>query len=314
MGQVSPTDSIPFHGLTRTTQVGYVRILDVEADAQLVRGTTTHLTASPVSFLAFAVLERGSAVLAQNGGQVSAAAGDLLTWDPDVAYTLSFDEPFALRVLRVPRRALLVPDAVLRASTGTVVTISEGLGSALRALLAALVAAGEPSSTAVADLSADSLVNLLGVLLSESGQPSEGAGTAAGPGRHDLLARIRAHIDEHLADPGLGPGTVAKAHHISVRYLHRLFEGEGITVTRFIQQRRLDRCARELARRSDSPPTVSSVAQRWGFASAAHFSRSFRARHGHSPAAWRALGAVNHEGVLVRRVENGAIPTVPSRG
>ncbi|MFE2060360.1 helix-turn-helix domain-containing protein [Streptomyces sp. NPDC059446] len=82
---------------------------------------------------------------------------------------------------------------------------------------------------------------------------------------------------------------MARAHHISVRYLHRLFEAEGITVARFIKQRRLDQCARELARRSPSPPTVSSIAGRWGFVNAAHFSRTFRAVHGHSPVQWRAL-------------------------
>ncbi|MGW5639441.1 helix-turn-helix domain-containing protein [Streptomyces sp. NPDC003832] len=298
MGQVPPTGTISFHGRTRTTQVGYVRILDVEADAQRVRGTATHRADSLVSFVAFALVERGTATLVQNGRKVSAAAEDLLVWDTTVPYTLSFDEPFSLRVVRLPRPALLVPDAVLRASTGTVVSMSQALASALRSLLAALVAAGEPRSTAVADLSAESLMNLLCVVLSEAGQPVEAGRTGAGSERHDLLGRIRTHIDEHLADPGLGPGTVAKAHHISVRYLHRLFEGEGITVTRFIQRRRLDQCARELARRSDSPPTVSSIAHRWGFASAAHFSRTFRALHGHSPMAWRALRAVADQDVL----------------
>lgn len=78
-------------------------------------------------------------------------------------------------------------------------------------------------------------------------------GTHDSTGRAHLLARIRAHIDDHLADPGLSPGTVARAHHISVCYLHRLFGAEGITVARFIRQRRLDRCAREPARGSPSP-------------------------------------------------------------
>ncbi|MYT26968.1 helix-turn-helix domain-containing protein, partial [Streptomyces sp. SID7760] len=87
----------------------------------------------------------------------------------------------------------------------------------------------------------------------------------------------------------LSPERIARQHHISVRYLHRLFESEGTTVGRYIRQRRLEQCGRELARRSRVVPTVSAVAQRWGFVSPAHFSRAFRAAYGVSPREWRDL-------------------------
>lgn len=67
---------------------------------------------------------------------------------------------------------------------------------------------------------------------------------------------------------------------MSVRYLHRLFEGEETTVCRLIQRRRLEECSRELARRGRATPTVAAVAHRWGFTSPAHFSRVFRAAYG----------------------------------
>lgn len=61
-----------------------------------------------------------------------------------------------------------------------------------------------------------------------------------------------------------------------------------MTITRWILQRRLEECSRELARRGRVSPTVSSVAQRWGFVNAAHFSRAFRTAYGMSPREWRS--------------------------
>jgi len=98
-------------------------------------------------------------------------------------------------------------------------------------------------------------------------------------------------IDRHLADPDVTPEVIARAHHISVRYLHRLFEAEDITVSRWIQRRRLQECRRELARREVAGRTIAAVARRWGFTSAAHFSRVFRATYGMSPVEWRDSAA-----------------------
>ncbi|WTW98358.1 helix-turn-helix domain-containing protein [Streptomycetaceae bacterium NBC_01309] len=105
--------------------------------------------------------------------------------------------------------------------------------------------------------------------------------------RAQLALRIRDYVNTRLADRDLSPELIARAHRISVRHLHKVVEGEGITVCRLVQRRRLEECARELATRGPAGPTVASVAQRWGFVSTAHFSRAFRAAYGVSPTQWR---------------------------
>jgi AraC-like DNA-binding protein len=102
-----------------------------------------------------------------------------------------------------------------------------------------------------------------------------------------MVRRIRAHIDARLWDRELTPVTVAAAQHISIRYLHKLFEGQGSTIGRWIQHRRLEEARRELARPGRSDTTVAAVARRWGFANATHFSRCFRAEYGMPPSDWR---------------------------
>ena len=75
---------------------------------------------------------------------------------------------------------------------------------------------------------------------------------------------------------------VAAAHGISVRTVHLAFAEGGTTVSRWIRDRRLRVCYRELAR-ADSQQTVTDIAFRWGFCDAAHFSRVFKRAYGITP-------------------------------
>ncbi|MFD0853066.1 helix-turn-helix domain-containing protein, partial [Actinomadura adrarensis] len=102
-----------------------------------------------------------------------------------------------------------------------------------------------------------------------------------------LLARVQDYILKNLGDPDLAPESIAAAHNISIRYLHRLFRFEGITVARWIKRRRLEACRRDLSR-ALAAPNVATIAGRWGFANHSHFSREFRNAYGVSPSEWQA--------------------------
>ncbi|NES16641.1 MULTISPECIES: helix-turn-helix domain-containing protein [Micromonospora] len=105
--------------------------------------------------------------------------------------------------------------------------------------------------------------------------------------QHALRLRIESFIDRHLGDPELTPSIIAGAHHISLRTLHRVFEGGEATVAGLIRRRRLERCRRDLADPLLAGQAVRVIAGRWGFTGKAHFSRAFRAAYGHSPQAYR---------------------------
>ncbi|MYW62855.1 helix-turn-helix domain-containing protein [Streptomyces sp. SID8379] len=265
-------------------RLGPLRLCTVEADAQRLTRTRADIARSPRPFVAAHVQISGRAELRQDGRAVTVEAGGLLVHDTTRPYTLDFPEPFACRVVLLPRHALDLSDDDLRRISGTAVGTDAGVGAILMPFLATLVASAPSCPPAVADRLAAGVVDLFGTLVAEHPRPGDDA-------RDDLVRRVRDHIDRHLADPGLSPDTVAAAHHISVRYLHRLFEKEGITVGRYIQRRRLARCARELLRGGAAGPGVAAVAHRWGFVSSAHFSRSFRGVYGHSPREWRTLKA-----------------------
>lgn len=103
--------------------------------------------------------------------------------------------------------------------------------------------------------------------------------------RGGLATDVSAFIDDNLHDPRLSPTTIARAHHVSLRSLHVLFEGQDDTISKVIQKRRLDRARADIE--ASASTTISSIAARWGFGSAAHFTRLFSKAFGMSPTSWQ---------------------------
>jgi AraC-like DNA-binding protein len=131
---------------------------------------------------------------------------------------------------------------------------------------------------------ADAVLDMLASSFAEqlsTGEPVEAGGKG-------LYLRVRAHIEQRLADPNLNVSTVAAANHISVRYVQKLFENEGETVTGWIRDRRISHCRRDLADPQFTQWPIRSIAARWGLVNAAHFSRLFKSVYGLSPTEYRA--------------------------
>ena len=88
-------------------------------------------------------------------------------------------------------------------------------------------------------------------------------------------------------DTELTPTQIADACRMTTRYLHHLFSDELETVSRYIQRRRLEACARALACPAQRGRTVTSIAFDYGFNSPTHFGRVFRSRFGVTPREYR---------------------------
>ncbi|WP_430383474.1 helix-turn-helix domain-containing protein [Streptomyces sp. P10-4] len=188
---------------------------------------------------------------------------------------------------RIPFGLLDASAADLRTVPYTRLSGRSGLASLVSQFLTAL--AGTPlqqrrtGGRRLALNTADLVALLVGEVL-------QTRGTRSAPAGNDLLARIQCHIEDNLTDPDLSPESIARAHHISVRYLHKLFQSGGTTVGAWIRQRRLDACRAELRGRRRS---VAAVAHRWGFVSPSHFSRLFRQTYGLTPSEWQATASAD---------------------
>ncbi len=105
--------------------------------------------------------------------------------------------------------------------------------------------------------------------------------------REALLRTVGAFIERRLGDPELSPATIAAAHHVSLRYLYKLFERQPTGVAAWIRERRLERCRRDLLDPALRRQPVSAIGARWGLPEPAHFSRLFRTAYGVPPSEYR---------------------------
>ena len=112
---------------------------------------------------------------------------------------------------------------------------------------------------------------------------------SAGTRLRALTWRVKTYIEDRLGDPELSPGRIAAAHHISLRYLYRIFEAQQTTVGSWIRTRRLEHCRRDLSDPALARRPVSAIGVRWGFVDATHFARSFKREFGVTPSEYRRM-------------------------
>jgi AraC-like DNA-binding protein len=250
-----------------------------------------HIRLSDPDVCKIDVVAGGHGVVEQDGRQAALRTGDLTFVDLTRPARWRMSPSRSIAVV-FPRRLLpLRRDAVDRL-TAVPIAGDRGTGAVVSALARALVAhAGdaEPAEgvrlgTAVLDLFTAALAARLDVA------------APAASRRRALLTRIHAYVERHLGDPGLSPRSIADAHFISVRYLHKLFEGEQTTVAGWIRTRRLERCRRDLLDPNLRDRPVGAVGARWGMPNAAHFSRAFRAAYDLPPVTFRELAPPPDQG------------------
>jgi len=111
-------------------------------------------------------------------------------------------------------------------------------------------------------------------------------GQAIAEGRGIAAARLQcimADIIANLSDGDLSVAEVAKRNRVTPRYVHKLFENEGLTFSTFVLGQRLSRAHRMLSDPRFADRNISSVAFDVGFGDLSYFNRAFRRQYGATP-------------------------------
>jgi AraC-like DNA-binding protein len=111
------------------------------------------------------------------------------------------------------------------------------------------------------------------------------------------MARIRDIIRRRLDDPGLGPGRIAEAANISLRYLHRIFQGAEFTPMQLLKRLRLEECHRSLQDPALAMMPVKDIIAAHGYARSDQFARDFKELFGVSATQVRRLASQRPPGV-----------------
>jgi AraC-like DNA-binding protein len=281
-----PFDPIGLPDQLRAGEVGAVTVAELSASGRGgAKRTTTHIRRSDPEMYKVDFLVEGQGVIEQNGRQAALVAGDFSLVNLSRPASWAMDGVRVVGVL-FPRSMLPLRGNELDRVTAVRIPGDRGTGALVSSLARQLVrhlddyeaTDGARLGTAVLDL-------LTAGLATRLDRPEHVPDNTR---QRALLTRIRAFIEARLYDPELSPRTIADAHYISVRYLHKLFEAEQATVAEWIRRRRLERCRRDLLDPALRAEPVGAIGMRWGFRDAGHFSRVFRDAFDVPPAEFRS--------------------------
>jgi AraC-like DNA-binding protein len=266
-------------------RLGQLGVYRITAGPNTMRRTPRDIAAGDPECLHVQIVLRGRLHGAQQHRAAVLNPGDITSYDTSRPAIFRADAPFDLLVLRLPKRSLgKHADKVSRLSA---VRIPGDAGlPRLAVRFCCEAAAGLADGSIGRDDAglAEHVIDLvcrLYVDLDASQLPRPRSAA-------ELLIHAQAYIEARLGDPGLCPEDLARACFISTRYLHRVFETEGLTVCDVIRTARLERCRRDLVDPAFADQPISAIASRWGLSSPPHFSRLFRKAYGCSPREFRA--------------------------
>jgi AraC-like DNA-binding protein len=282
-------------GEFRASGLGAMQVVVMDIMPISVRRTPELISQADPDMLKMVLVRGGnSCVVDQDGRQAPLSAGEFAIYDTRRPYEVVCGTgggwPTQMMTFMFPPSLLPMSRNRLRRLAAVRFQASAGLGDLTSQFLLQLArnidhyspAEAARLSTAAMEVLATRLAHELDVR--DWGTPETR--------RYALLTTVQAFIQQHLGDPRLSPGMIAAAHHISLRSLQQLFHDEGLTVTGWIRQRRLECCRRDLADPALAPRPVAAIAARWGFSSPGDFSRAFRAVHGLPPAEYRMSARV----------------------
>ncbi|HEY4455350.1 MAG TPA: AraC family transcriptional regulator [Pseudonocardiaceae bacterium] len=262
-------------GVIAQARLGAVATFQVTGDPQVLRRTGRQLKTRPSDMLKVCIQRAGTAMVQQDDRDIALPPGFLAIYDIDRPYALRLDgEHWCSDVIAFPRAALAMPERVLRTLMSRAVPATSGPGAVLSEFVCTTVRQrGGIATDGAAEHLGRAAVDLVAAALSGPDTlPSE-----PDPVRWQITSYLRAN----LADPKLSHDTVAAAHHMSGRTLHRLFSTEDQSVSQLIRSLRLAAIHRELT--SDTTRSITQIAARWGLHDMPHFTRIFRAAYGMRP-------------------------------
>ena len=272
-----------FDGHMNASRAGDVVLTKLEANRHRVIRSPQLARGSDTSYLKIVAPWQGSAAVEQQGRQAWVRPGGWTIYDTAGSYEIGNPERVEHLIVMLPREQLaergLRLEPLMARQVGGAHGISRVALETMRSTFQELPAMSAEAARGAGEL----IVELVRLSLQElAGRESATTQLEA------FRDRIRAHIGQHLRDPGLSIERIAQQLNCSKRHLYNAFSAEDDTLANYILRRRLQACMRDLRSPELAPRTITEIAFSWGFNSGAHFSRVFREHAGLSPSEFRA--------------------------
>jgi AraC-like DNA-binding protein len=274
------TEADTLRGRIEQQELGPVRAFRIFSEPSVIERSVAEVRSfDPGDFLVGTLL-RGRTGIEQAGRSGLLGPRDVSSWDSSRPFRVTHFEPFELLLLVVPDQILGLRRKAMQARTASRLAHGSGLASLAARFFTDVWDLADRDPGCHRDDLADGVVSLVRALHGHEAAQRSPSRLLAGD---LLLSRIRSYIERNLDDPSLGPESIARAHFISTRYVHKLFARDGVSVSEWVRHRRLEESRRILRDPTQAALTVTEVARRWTFTNPAYFSRVFREAYGYTP-------------------------------
>lgn len=269
-----------FHSFT----MGQLGLIVLRCGTVSIRRDISDIRARPNRILTFIHQVSGRSTFRHYGNQIEMEEGDFTLCNNSTEYDLRLEGPNEVILFRVP--TAIVADKIPSPDVlcGRRLARDEGLTSMAGAVARDIVAR-DPSQLQ-SDVGERAGRHLLEVLASSYSNLIEerNAGSAFMSAR---FWKVKLFIEEHLREPELSPSYIARRLQLSDRYLRMIFAVSDESPSTYILRRRLEECASQLRDPCWRHYSITNIAFGWGFNSAPHFARCFRARYLCTPRDYR---------------------------
>jgi AraC-like DNA-binding protein len=292
--QVTPLSDGPYFGAIYTDQLAFIRFSEVNSTPSLVTRPKSLIAQTAEAYVQVIYQRLGESVFNQAERTAYLGPGDWVFLDCMQPYTLQHQTgPFKHLVIQFPRRIFDARLPNIEFLTGYSLSSKSGLGKITYDLVQSTLREIAGIKPEPGCQLAETLVDLLATNLTETLYPAKAAKSQA-----VTLLEVKSFIQRQLPNPELSVSTIAQALNISKSYLHLLFRGENITVSRYIWDLRLEKCRAALVNPRRSHQTITDIAFSWGFNNSTHFCRLFKERYGLSARAFRHRSRLTERGPL----------------
>ena len=270
----------PFHASVTFQSLPGVALVSGTRSAAQYRITRQHAARAADAF-GLTILTSGAATTEQLGREIPLQPGSAVAISPAYPSVSTMYEPGSVVTVALPRLevAALVRD--LDAVYAHPILAGNEAVRLLLSYIEALHSGDTLGRAAIAETAARHIVDLAALALGAKADVAHEAqrrGLAAA-----RLEAIKAEVRDQIGSHDLSVATVAARLGMTPRYVHKLFEREGMTFSEFVLARRLERALRMLTGERFAALTISAIAYDCGFSDLSYFYRTFRRAYNATP-------------------------------
>jgi AraC-like DNA-binding protein len=237
------------------------------------------------------IQETGQRTVSQLGREATVGAGNGLLWSNADVSTVVMPEAVRFVHICVPRKLMLALAPGLEDALVRPLPPKAGI---LRLLLGYVDVLEDEDTVNTPELQRAVATHIHDLCALAIGATRDAAEIAKGRGlRVARLRAIKADVVRNLRDGDVSVTALAGRHGVTTRYIQRLFESDGTTLSKFVLGQRLAQAYRMLADPRQDDRMIGTLAFEIGFGDLSTFNREFRRHYGATPSDVRAAASTS---------------------